>query len=312
MKRGVVRAAMTQTRNAFPGMPATVDDLDALRGGLEALRRANVEHHVDLMRRAHAQGARLICFGELFTGPYFAHDRRPFWFDLAEPALTGPTVARLAPVARELGMVVVAPLYEYDPRVDARFNTAVVIDADGAILGSYRKTHVPHGTNERGGFCEDFYFDRSDGGMVNDHPANISKNKHFPVFETAAGRLGVSICYDRHFEGVMRTLAQNGAQIVFNPAVTFGRQSRRCWDLEFAVEAMRWNVYIGGSNRLGAEPPWTVDFFGRTGFTSPVGALPDESADPCLMIADLDLAAFGGGDGSGWDLARDRRPDIYD
>jgi beta-ureidopropionase len=307
----VVRAAMTQTRNAYPHMPDHVAELDGLTDQLEAIRAANVQHHVDLMRAAKARGVQVICFGELFTGPYFAHETRPVWLDLAEPALDGPTVRTLAPVARELGMVVIAPLYEYDARVDTRFNTAVFIDADGTVLGSYRKTHVPQGQNEKGPFSEGFYFERSDGGMVNDHPANISKVKHFPVFETAVGRLGCCICYDRHFEGVVSTLAGQGAEIIFSPAVTFGRQSNRCWSLEFAVESMRWNVFIGGSNRIGAERPWNVDFFGQTHFVGPTGQLRDPSDHPELIIADLDLDRLNDGDGSGWNLPRDRRPDIY-
>jgi N-carbamoylputrescine amidase len=125
-------------------------------------------------------------------------------------------------------------------------------------------------------------------------------------------RLGVAICYDRHFEGVMSALAQNGAELVLSPAVTFGEKSRRMWDLEFPVDAARHNLYIGGSNRRGVEPPWTQDYFGASYFAGPKGVVPNvTSPTPELVIADLDLDLLGGPDSSGWNLARDLRPAIY-
>lgn len=305
----LLRAALTETRNAFDAMPESVDDLASLAGRMEELRAANVAHHQDLARRAADAGAHLVCFGELFTGPYFALGADELWFGLAEDALGGPTAAALRETARELQLVLVAPLFE---RTESgrRFNTAIVIDADGALLGRYRKVHIPSGRNERAAFCETFYYDASDGDLGNG-PADVSSNPYFPVFETAVGRIGVATCYDRHFEGVMRSLAHNGAQLVLSPAVTFGERSRRMWDLEFAVDAARHRLFIGGSNRRGAEAPWGVEFFGASGFWGPQGALATVAGPAQLVLADLDLAALEKDDGAGWDLARDGRPDTY-
>jgi len=306
-----IRVALSETCNAYSDMPASIADLKALANRLDDIRAANVAHHVDLARAAAGAGAQILGMGELFTGPYFALGRDPMWLGLAEDALVGPTVTTLRQTARETGLILVAPIFEHDPRSGRRFNTAVVIDEAGEILGRYRKTHIPVGTNEQASFCETFYYDRSDGDLGT-WPRNVSSNPFFPVFETRLVRLGVAICYDRHFEGVMSALAENGAELVLSPAVTFGAKSRRMWDLEFPVDAARHNLYIGGSNRRGVEPPWTQEYFGASYFAGPDGVVPNVVAPTTnLVIADLDLDLLGGADPSGWDLPRDRRPDIY-
>jgi N-carbamoylputrescine amidase len=292
-------------------MPPTVGELSILASRLEEIREANVAHHVELARAAASAGVLILGMGELFTGPYFALGRDPMWLGLAEDALAGPTVTTLRAAARETGLILVAPIFEHDPRSGRRFNTAVVIDETGEIVGRYRKTHIPVGENEQGAFCETFYYDRSDGDLGT-WPRNISRNRFFPVFETRRARLGVAICYDRHFEGVMSALAENGAELVLSPAVTFGEKSRRMWDLEFPVDAARHNLYIGGSNRRGVEPPWTQEYFGASYFAGPNGVVPNlASPTPDLVIADLDLDLLRGADPSGWNLPRDRRPAIY-
>ncbi len=308
MSDGMIRVAMTQTTNAFRDMPEKVEDLGRLEGKLDAIREANVEHHVTLLRAAKAQGVRAICFGELFTGPYFALDTNPLWLGLAEDAKSGPTVTRLKSAARELGVIVIAPIYERAG--DKRFNTAVVIDERGEILGTYRKTHIPFGKNEQGSFHENFYYERSDGKNATT-AANVSANPFFPVFETSIGKIGVAICYDRHFDGVMRSLAVEGAELVFSPAVTFGEKSRRMWHDEFPVDACRHRLFIGGSNRKGSEKPWNQPYFGDTYFVGPNGLRPDVSTHAELVIAEVDLAELRGPDPSGWNLPRDLRPDIY-
>lgn len=305
----VVRAAMTQTVNAYADMPESVAELGRLRGRLDALREANVKHHVELMESARDQGVRVICFGELFTGPYFALGTDPMWIELAEDALDGPTIRAVREAARRLGLVTIAPIYERDPS-GKRFNTAVVVDERGEVLGKYRKTHIPYGANEQGSFHENFYYDRSDG-QNGRGPANVSTNDHFPVFETSLGKIGVAICYDRHFEGVMYSLAREGAELVFSPAVTFGSKSERMWELEFPVDAARHGLFIGGSNRKGVEPPFSQPYFGKTYFVGPNGRAPDLSRHPNLVIADLDLGELASGDPSGWNLPRDIRHAIY-
>ncbi|MHB8418314.1 MAG: nitrilase-related carbon-nitrogen hydrolase [Myxococcales bacterium] len=292
----VLRAALTQTLNAYP-MPATREGLGALQGKLRDVARANVDHHLELLEKAVAAGARAVCFGELFVAPYFALEENPLWLGLAEDAEHGETVQRVREASARHGCVVVAPIYELDPN-GRRFNTAVVVD-QGRLLGKYRKIHIPDGANEQGSFHEKLYYERSDG-----------QGGFFPVFETSAGRIGVAICYDRHFEGVVRSLAEGGAQLVFSPAVTFGEKSRRLWRLEFQVDAARHGVFIGGSNRKGREPPWNQEYFGDSHFVGPNGPLPDLSRDGRLVVADLDLEALSAPDPSGWKLRRDARPEI--
>ncbi len=305
----IVRAALTETANAFPQMPASVDGLPALATRLEDLRRANVEHHVSLVTAAAAQGVKVICFGELFPGPYFALRNDPMWLGLAEDAREGPTVTTLREAAKRHLMIIIAPIYELAPS-GKRFNTAVVIDETGEVLGTYRKTHIPHGANEQGSFLEGNYYERSDGQNLLG-PRNVSKNAAFPVWQTSVGKLGVSICYDRHFEGVMSSLAQEGAELIFNPSVTFGAKSQRMWHLEFPVDAARHNVFIGGSNRKGTEAPWNQPYFGESYFVGPNGVLKNASPHPELVIADVDLGELSRPDPSGWNLPRDIRHSLY-
>ncbi len=296
-----VRAALTETRN--------VADLGGARD-VDRIRDANVRHHVDLVERAAARGVRVIGLGELFPAPYFALERDESWLGLAESVSSGTTVRAMTEAARRHGMVVVAPIFERDDETGERFNTAVVIDADGTVLGRFRKVHVPCGVNDRGSFHETFYYRGSDG-RLGPLVRNVSANPFFPVFATRVGRVGVAICYDRHFEGVMATLARNGAEIVFSPAVTFGAQSRRMWEQEFAVDALRHSIFIGGSNRKGSEPPFAIEYFGGSHFVGPAGPRPNRSDDDRLVIADLDLDDLAAGNGSGWDLRRDARPEAY-
>lgn len=304
-----VRVALTETRNAYDRMPARVEEVAQLAGRLDDVRAANLDHNAALIRAAAAAGARIVGLGELFPGPYFALREDPLWRELAEDAFEGPSIARVRELARAHALVIVAPIYELAAG-GRRFNTAVVVDAAGEVLGRYRKTHVPEGQNERAGFHERFYYDPGDGDLEPQR-GNVSKNPHFPVFETAVGRVGVAICYDRHFREVVPTLAREGAEIVFSPAVTFGARSRRMWDMEFEVDAMRSGVFVCGSNRVGAEPPWNVEFFGQSHVAGPRGRLPAVPAPDGLVLADLDLGDLRAPDTSGWDLARDERPGVY-
>lgn len=305
----IVRAALTETVNAFQPMPDSVELLEQLTHRLEDIRKANVDHHVALVEAAKQQGAQVICFGELFTAPYFALRHDPFWVGLAEDARHGKTVTTLCEVAKARQMIIIAPLYELASSGE-RFNTAVVIDEHGEVIGTYRKSHIPHGANEQGTFLERHYYDRSDGWNFLG-PRNVSKNPYFPVFQTSLGKLGVAICYDRHFDGVVWSLAREGAELIFSPAVTFGAKSHRMWHLEFQVDAARHNVFIGGSNRKGVEPPWNQPYFGDSHFAGPNGVLQNVSTHPNLVIADVDLGELSRPDPSGWNLPRDTRFDIY-
>jgi len=308
----VVRMALSQATNAYAEMPEEVADLPSLRGRLEDVRDANLAHSVSLIRRAAERGAQIVQLGELFPYPYFAVTELPMWTELAEDSREGPTVSAMRAIAKEIGVIVVAPIFEVDPVTQKRFNTAVVIDDEGTVLGSYRKTHIPHGANEHGSYRERYYYGASDGLMHVEPHANLSTHRYFPVFHTKIARLGVAICYDRHFDGVMRTLAQAGAQIVACPAVTFGSKSRRLWRIESAADATRHRIFIACSNKRGAEAPWNIEYFGDSHVMGPNGPCdPIGDEDPELVVVDVDLDECAGADPAGWDILSDRRPNIY-
>ena len=178
----VVRAALVQT--AWTGDKGSMTDL-----------------HEQYAREAASQGAQVICFQELFYGPYFCQVQDALYYDYAEAVPEGPTVQRFMALAAELNMVMVLPVYEMEQE-GVLYNTAAVIDADGTYLGKYRKTHIP----QVSGFWEKFYF----------RPGNLG----YPIFDTAVGRIGVYICYDRHFPEGWRALGLAGAKIVFNPSAS--------------------------------------------------------------------------------------------
>ena len=142
-----------------------------------------------------------MLFQELFYGPYFCQVQDPQYYSYTELIPDGPTTKRMQDLAKQTGMVLVVPMYEEDEQASGiYYNTAAVIDADGKYLGKYRKTHIPHVK----GFWEKFYF----------RPGNLG----YPVFETAVGKVGVYICYDRHFPEGARALGLNGAEMVFIPS----------------------------------------------------------------------------------------------
>ncbi|MGH2483065.1 MAG: nitrilase-related carbon-nitrogen hydrolase, partial [Candidatus Limnocylindria bacterium] len=152
-----------------------------------------IEKHERYAREAAKQGAQVMCFQELFYGPYFCQVQDPQYYAYTEKIPDGPTTTRMQALAKETGMVLIVPMYEEDEdTAGIYYNTASVIDADGTYLGKYRKTHIPHVK----GFWEKFYF----------RPGNLG----YPVFDTAVGKVGVYICYDRHFPEGARALGLNG------------------------------------------------------------------------------------------------------
>ncbi len=300
-----LRAAMTQTVNAYTDMPAHIEELSSLADKLDDIRKANLDHHAELISHAAGSGAGIIGLGELFAAPYFALTRDPMWRNLAEDATIGPTVTRMKSEAQKHNIVIVAPIYELCAHTGNRFNTAAVIDRDGTLLGTFRKAHIPCGSNEQGTFDESFYYGPA-SDPYNKRSANIrGDNPLLPVFTTAVGRIGVSICYDRHFAHMCEGLVRAGAQLIYSPAVTFGEKSRRMWDIEFECDAARHNVFIGGSNRLGSERPWRQDYFGESHFVGPNGRCENISEHADIVIADLTLDSLDAADPSGWNLARD-------
>jgi N-carbamoylputrescine amidase len=172
----------------------------------------------------------------------------------------------------------------------------VVIDADGSYLGKYRKTHIP----QVKGFWEKFYF----------RPGNTG----YPIFDTAAGRIGVYICYDRHFPEGWRALGLAGARIVFNPSATSRGLSQYLWRLEQPAAAVANEYFVGAINRVGVEPLGDNDFYGQTYFVDPRGQLiGDAGADDKdeVVIRDLDMGQLAEVRNL-WQFYRDRRPDQYE
>ncbi|WP_251153282.1 nitrilase-related carbon-nitrogen hydrolase [Cellulosimicrobium sp. Marseille-Q4280] len=270
-----VRAALTQVR---------------WTGDKESM----IDVHEKHLRDAADQGARLVCFQELFYGPYFCQVQDAAYYAYAE-SVPGPTVERFSALAAELGTVVVLPVYE-EEQPGVLYNTAAVIDADGRYLGKYRKTHIPHVR----GFWEKFYF----------RPGNLG----YPVFDTAVGRVGVYICYDRHFPEGWRALGLNGAEIVLNPSATSRGLSNYLWRLEQPAAAVANEYYVGAINRVGVEDLGDDDFYGTSYFVDPEGAFVGDPADDHeeeLVVRDLDLDLLRVVRDR-WQFYRDRRPDAYE
>ncbi|MFC3688507.1 nitrilase-related carbon-nitrogen hydrolase [Aquipuribacter hungaricus] len=271
----VVRSAIVQT--AWTGDKESMLDL-----------------HEKHARDAAAQGAQVMCFQELFYGPYFCQVQDTEYYDYAEAVPDGPTVTRFSALAKELGMVLVLPVYERE-QAGFLYNTAAVVDADGTYLGKYRKHHIP----QVRGFWEKFYF----------RPGNVG----WPVFETAVGKVGVYICYDRHFPEGWRALGLGGAEIVFNPSATSRGLSNYLWKLEQPAAAAANMYFVGAINRVGVEDLGDDDFYGTSYFADPRGQLVGEAAsghDEELVVRDLDLGLIEEVRNQ-WAFYRDRRPDAY-
>jgi beta-ureidopropionase len=274
----VVRAAVTQV---------------AWTGDKESM----IALHEDYARQAADRGAQILCFQELFYGPYFGIVQDQKYYDYVE-SVPGPTVERFQALARELGIVMVLPVYEVDNEGEY-YNTAAVVDADGSYLGKYRKHHIPNLPQ----FWEKFYF----------RPGNLG----YPVFQTAVGRVGVYICYDRHFPEGWRELGLNNAQIVFNPSATKPGLSNRLWEIEQPAAAAANQYFIAANNRVGIESEEfgadAVQFYGSSYFVDPRGNYVGEVASTDsneLVIRDLDLAEITKVRND-WQFYRDRRPESY-
>src|SRR4051812_46971918 len=253
-----------------------------------------IKAHEEYARDAAAQGARVICFQELFYGPYFCQVQDAAYYEYAE-SIPGPTTERFQALARELEMVMILPMYE-EEQPGVLYNTAAVVDADGRYLGKYRKNHIP----QVKGFWEKFYF----------RPGNLG----YPVFDTAVGKVGVYICYDRHFPEGWRALGLAGAKIVFNPSATSRGLSAYLWKLEQPASAVANEYFIGAINRVGIESEFGEnDFYGTSYFVDPEGKFVGDVGhdhDPELIVRDLDLGLLDTVRDR-WQFYRDRRPDAY-
>lgn len=279
-----------------------------LRGGLiqmglkgdtsmspEQIRDKMLDAHIPLIDEAGKQGVQVLCFQEVFTQPYFCPSQDSKWYGAAEAIPDGHTTRLMQEYAKKHNMVIVVPIYEEDI-TGVYYNAAAVIDADGTYMGKYRKTHIPH----VGGFWEKFFFKPG--------------ASDWPVFETAYCKLGVYICYDRHFPEGWRALALNGAEYIVNPSATVAGISEYLWKLEQPASAVANGCYIGATNRVGTEAPWNIgEFYGQSYFVNPRGEIEKiASRDKDeLIVHDMDMEMIRE-IRNNWQFFRDRRPETYD
>jgi N-carbamoylputrescine amidase len=259
-------------------------------------KESMIQKHEAHAHEAAKQGAQVFCMQELFYGPYFCQVQDAEYYAYTEHIPDGPTTKRMQDLAKATGMVLVVPMYEEDEHASGiYYNTAAVIDADGTYLGKYRKTHIPHVK----GFWEKFYF----------RPGNTG----YPVFETAVGKVGVYICYDRHFPEGARALGLNGAEMVFIPSATSRGLSEYLWRIEQVSHAVANGYFVGTINRVGIEPLGEDDFYGQSYFCDPRGQFIGDVGDAHeeeLLVRDMDLDKITEVRQT-WQFYRDRRPDAY-
>jgi N-carbamoylputrescine amidase len=254
-----------------------------------------IKKHERLIAQAAKRGVKILGLQELFYGPYFPAEQQIRWYDLTEPVPNGPTLQRMQKLAKRYRMAMVVPIYEVEmPGVF--YNTAAVFDADGSYLGRYRKHHIPHCNP---GFWEKFYFT----------PGNTG----YPVFATRYARVGVYICYDRHFPEGARILGLNGAEIVYNPSATVAGLSEYLWELEQPAHAVANGYFVAAINRVGTEEPWKIgEFYGKSYFCNPRGKIVAQSPrnKDEMLSADLNLDEIDQVRAV-WQFFRDRRPESY-
>ena len=253
-------------------------------------RARNVARAEDMIREAAGKGGQVILLPEVFHELFFITSLDMTVFDKAEP-IPGPITGRMQELAAELGVAIVAPIYESVGK-SVYYNSAAVIDADGSLLGVYRKNHIPLSTK----FYEKLYF----------KPGNLG----YPVFETRFGRLGILICHDRHYPEGARALGPNGAEILLVPSATpTASLSVRVWEKELAAHAIFNEYYVAGLNRVGVEGEYT--YYGRSVFLDPTGeiiAQAGEGEEVLIAECDLDVIVERR---RAWQFYRDRRPDTY-
>jgi N-carbamoylputrescine amidase len=262
--------------------------------------RENLKKAQARIRQAAAGGANIVCLQELFTTLYFCQSEAYEPFSYAEP-IPGPSTAALQELAAELGVVIVASLFEIRAR-GVHHNTAAVIDADGRYLGKYRKMHIP----DDPGFYEKFYFVPGDLG--------------YKVFQTKFGAIGVLICWDQWYPEAARLTALRGADILFYPTAigwatsessdTVRASQRQAWKTSHLGHAVANGVFVAAANRAGTEGE--LEFWGNSFVSDPFGQVISEAAhnDEEILYADCDLSkiAFYR---SHWPFMRDRRVDSY-
>ena len=278
---------------------------DSVRVGLiqltaEDTPAANVRKTLPRIEEAAAKGAKIIGLQEMFTTKYFCINQDPKNFDLAEPIETGPSVTELAKAAKRLGVVIVAPLFEARGS-EVYHNTAAVIDADGTVLGKYRKMHIPQDP----GFEEKFYFTPGDLG--------------FRTWKTAHGDIGVLICWDQWYPEAARLTALGGAQILFYPTAigwlpeekaALGHAQHNAWETVQRGHGVANGCYVAATNRVGTEG--RTQFWGQSFVSDPYGEIVARASvdqeevllADCGLVKQREFRRI-------WPFFRDRRIDAY-
>ena len=280
----IVRCSLIQAANVEPA-----------ESPLDKIKQAMIDKHLVMIRQAAADGAQIVCLQEIFYGPYFCAEQTTRWYGSTEQVPEGPTTQLMMKLAKELNIAIVVPVYEVEGE-GVYYNTAAVINRDGSYVGKYRKTHIPQVAP---GFWEKYYF----------RPGNMG----YPVFDLGFCKIGVYICYDRHFPEGARALGLNGAEIVFNPSATVAGLSEYLWKLEQPAHAVANGYFVGAINRVGTEAPWNIgEFYGQSYFCNPRGQmLKVASRDKDeIVTCDLDLDMITEVRNT-WQFYRDRRPDMY-
>jgi beta-ureidopropionase len=280
----IVRCSLIQASNAGRPDQSLADVKDAM-----------MQKHEAYIAQAAQAGSQITCLQEIFYGPYFCAEQETRWYDFTERIPDGPTIKRMQDLARQHKMALIVPIYEIESE-GVFYNTAAVIDNAGEYLGKYRKMHIPHVAP---GFWEKFYF----------RPGNLG----YPTFDLGFVKIGVYICYDRHFPEGARALGLNGAEIVFNPSATVAGLSEHLWKIEQPAHAVANGYFIAAINRVGIEAPWNIGhFYGTSYFCNPRGQIVAEASREKdeVLTADLDLDQIKEVRQT-WQFFRDRRPDSY-
>lgn len=262
---------------------------------------ANADRAEALVRQAAAVGAGLVLVQELFAAPYFCIEQHPQYFDLAAPAEGHPLIARFADLARELGVVL--PVSFFERAGQAHFNSVAMVDADGRVLGVYRKTHIPQGP----GYEEKYYFSPGDTG--------------YRVWDTAAGRIGVGICWDQWFPECARSMALMGAEVLLYPTAIGseppepGYDSQPHWETVMRGHAAANIMPVLAANRVGTEVApdgREVTFYGSSFIADQAGQVLAKAGreGEAVLTATFDLGKIAEMRRS-WGLFRDRRTETY-
>ncbi len=277
----------------------------------------NVARATERIREAKARGAEIACLEELFNAPYFCKSQKAERFDLAE-SISGPTITHMQKLAKELELVIIVPIFERQAAGVYR-NSAAVIDADGSMLGAYRKMHIPDDPL----FNEKYYFTPGDA-----HPDAAGNGDHkgaggFRVWKTRYADVGVLICWDQWYPEAARITSLLGAEIIFYPTAIgwhpsekaeFGQAQVEAWQTAQRAHAIANGVFVASPNRVGHEDePGTegIEFFGQSFIADPFGRiLAKAGTEPEVLVAKCDRTLIET-TRRNWPFLRDRRIDAY-